>query len=120
YVYHFLLLDHPALLLLRAFPTRRSADPSRRRFWEGAESPEGASAFATLYECLETLTRLMAPIVPFITDHVWDVIRPADGPESVHLADWPVVNEDLLDEELTEQMALVRRLVELGRSARAA
>lgn len=93
---------------------------SRRRFWEGAESPEGASAFATLYECLETLTRLMAPIVPFITDHVWDVIRPADGPESVHLADWPVVNEDLLDEELTEQMALVRRLVELGRSARAA
>src|SRR5690606_17839328 len=58
---------------------------SRRRFWEGAESPEGASAFATLYECLETLTRLMAPIVPFITDHVWDVIRPADGPESVHL-----------------------------------
>ncbi|MFS2292858.1 MAG: isoleucine--tRNA ligase [Actinomadura sp.] len=93
---------------------------SRRRFWEGAESPEGASAFATLYECLETLTRLMAPIVPFITDHVWDVIRPADGPESVHLADWPTVKEDLLDEELREQMALVRRLVELGRSARAA
>ncbi|MFD0687057.1 isoleucine--tRNA ligase [Actinomadura fibrosa] len=93
---------------------------SRRRFWEGPESPEGAAAFATLYECLETLTRLMAPMVPFVTDHVWDVIRPEDGPESVHLADWPAVREDLLDSDLVTQMGLVRRLVELGRSARAA
>jgi isoleucyl-tRNA synthetase len=93
---------------------------SRRRFWEGPETAEGSAAFATLYECLETLTRLMAPIVPFITDHVWDVIRPEGGPESVHLADWPAVDESLLDEALTAQMALVRRLVELGRSARAA
>ncbi|WP_199487392.1 isoleucine--tRNA ligase [Actinomadura spongiicola] len=92
---------------------------SRRRFWEGPRTPDGAAAFATLYECLETLTRLMAPIVPFITDHVWDVIRPADGPESVHLADWPSADEDLLDDTLTTRMALVRRLVELGRSARA-
>ncbi|MFF5257567.1 isoleucine--tRNA ligase [Actinomadura viridis] len=93
---------------------------SRRRFWEGPETPGGAAAFATLYECLETLTRLMAPMVPFLTDYVWDVIRPADGPESVHLADFPVVREDLLDAELSERMALVRRLVELGRAARAA
>ncbi|MDL4770997.1 MULTISPECIES: isoleucine--tRNA ligase [Thermomonosporaceae] len=93
---------------------------SRRRFWEGPETPGGASAFATLYECLETLTRLMAPMVPFITDHVWDVIRPEDGPGSVHLTDWPEVRADLLDADLTAQMALVRRLVELGRSARAA
>ncbi|MQY02308.1 isoleucine--tRNA ligase [Actinomadura macrotermitis] len=93
---------------------------SRRRFWQGAETPEGAAAFATLYECLETLTRLMAPMVPFITDHVWDVIRTEDAPSSVHLADWPKVDQDLLDARLTGQMALVRRLVELGRSARAA
>ncbi|TDD39484.1 isoleucine--tRNA ligase [Actinomadura sp. KC06] len=93
---------------------------SRRRFWEGPETPDGSSAFATLYECLETLTRLMAPLVPFVTDHVWDVIRPDDGPDSVHLADWPSVDADLLDDDLTAQMALVRRLVELGRSARAA
>lgn len=93
---------------------------SRRRFWEGPESPDGASAFATLYTCLETLTRLMAPIVPFVTDHVWDVIRPEDAPESVHLTDWPSVDESLLDDALTTRMALVRRLVELGRSARAA
>ncbi|MFC4907930.1 isoleucine--tRNA ligase [Actinomadura gamaensis] len=93
---------------------------SRRRFWAGPETAEGASAFATLYECLETLTRLMAPMVPFITDHVWDVIRPEDAPESVHLASWPEVREDLLDPALTERMALVRRLVELGRAARVA
>ncbi|GLW63169.1 isoleucine--tRNA ligase [Actinomadura rubrobrunea] len=93
---------------------------SRRRFWEGPDTPAGAAAFATLYECLETLTRLMAPMVPFITDYVWDAIRPADAPESVHLADWPAVREDLIDPRLTAQMGLVRRLVELGRSARAA
>jgi isoleucyl-tRNA synthetase len=87
---------------------------SRRRFWEAEPA-----AFATLYECLETLTRLMAPIVPFLTDYVWDVLRADDQPESVHLASWPVVDESLLDETLTGQMALVRRLVELGRAARA-
>ncbi|MFI0349633.1 isoleucine--tRNA ligase [Actinomadura sp. 9N407] len=92
---------------------------SRRRFWEGPQTPGGAAAFATLYECLEGLTRLMAPLTPFLSDYVWDVIRPADAPESVHLTEFPSVREDLLDAELSSQMALVRRLVELGRSARA-
>jgi isoleucyl-tRNA synthetase len=92
---------------------------SRRRFWEGPQTPGGSAAFATLYECLEGLTRLMAPMIPFLTDHVWDVIRPAGAPESVHLTEFPSVREDLLDPELVSQMALVRRLVELGRSARA-
>ncbi|WP_440097835.1 isoleucine--tRNA ligase [Streptosporangium sp. H16] len=87
---------------------------SRRRFWTG-----DPAAFATLYECLETVTRLMAPVVPFTTDYVWDVLRDADAPSSVHLATWPEVNGELLDPELSERMALVRRLVELGRSARA-
>ncbi|MER6830050.1 isoleucine--tRNA ligase [Streptosporangium sp. NPDC000563] len=89
---------------------------SRRRFWSG-----DPAAFATLYECLETVTRLMAPVVPFTTDYVWDVLRDADAdaPSSVHLASWPEVNGELLDPELSERMALVRRLVELGRSARA-
>ncbi|WP_214416734.1 isoleucine--tRNA ligase [Sphaerisporangium fuscum] len=87
---------------------------SRRRFWSGDES-----AFATLYESLETVTRLMAPIVPFLTDYLWDVLRGPDAPSSVHLATWPEVDHELLDRGLSEQMALVRRLVELGRSARA-
>jgi isoleucyl-tRNA synthetase len=93
---------------------------SRRRFWEGPESPDGAAAFATLYQCLEHLTRLMAPIVPFITDYVWEILRAGEGPDSVHLATWPVADPALLDERLSEQMGLARRVVELGRSARAA
>ena len=87
---------------------------SRRRFWSG-----DSSAFATLYESLETVTRLMAPLAPFLTDYVWDVLRTPEAPTSVHLATWPAVREELLDPGLSEQMALVRRLVELGRSARA-
>ncbi|GAA0972868.1 isoleucine--tRNA ligase [Acrocarpospora macrocephala] len=87
---------------------------SRRRFWTGEPA-----AFATLYECLETVTRLMAPLVPFTTDYVWDVLRGQDAPASVHLATWPQVRAELVDPALSEQMALVRRLVELGRSARA-
>ena len=91
---------------------------SRRRFWEGPSSADGASAFATLYECVTTLTLLMAPFVPFVTDYVWGVLRRADAPESVHLASWPAFDASVIDPVLSAQMALVRRLVELGRSAR--
>ena len=60
---------------------------SRRRFWDG-----DPAALATLHETLATVTQLMAPLTPFITERVWqDVVRPVDpaAPESVHLADWP-------------------------------
>ena len=93
---------------------------SRRRFWEGPGTPEGAAAFATLYQCLETLTRLMAPIVPFITEYVWGIMRGEQDADSVHLTTWPSAAPGLVDQRLSEQMRLVRRLVELGRSARAA
>ena len=93
---------------------------SRRRFWEGPGTPDGAAAFATLYECLETLTRLMAPITPFLPEYVWGVLRAEGSPNSVHLASWPTADPSLIDERLSGQMALARRLVELGRSARAA
>jgi isoleucyl-tRNA synthetase len=93
---------------------------SRRRFWEGPGTTGGAAAFATLFECLETLTLLMAPLVPFLTDYVWGVLRDGTGPESVHLATWPVPDAGLIDDQLSAQMALTRRLVELGRSARSA
>jgi isoleucyl-tRNA synthetase len=92
---------------------------SRRRFWDGPTSPDGASAFATLHACLVTLTQLMAPLIPFLTDYVWGVLRPAAAAESVHLTSWPAHSAELIDPRLPEQMALVRRLVELGRSARA-
>lgn len=92
---------------------------ARRRFWAGAATPDGAAAFATLQEALDVVTRLLAPFVPFTTDYVWDVLRADDAPDSVHLTDWPEVPGELADERLTTQMALVRRLVELGRAARA-
>ncbi|HXW46698.1 MAG TPA: DUF5915 domain-containing protein, partial [Streptosporangiaceae bacterium] len=93
---------------------------SRRRFWAGTGSPEGAAAFATLQTVLDVLTRLMAPITPFLPDYVWSVLRPADAPDSVHLARWPDFDPALIDATLAGQMALARRLVELGRSARSA
>ena len=93
---------------------------SRRRFWDGPRTPEGASAFATLHAALETATRMLAPITPFLSDYLWGVLRPADGPESVHLASWPSFDPALIDSTLSSQMSLARRIVELGRSARSA
>ena len=90
---------------------------SRRRFWDA-----DPAALATLHTVLETVTRLMAPLVPFITERVWqDVVRPVDpsAPESVHLASWPVAQESAIEDRLGTEMDLVRRLVELGRATRA-
>ncbi len=90
---------------------------SRRRFWSG-----DAGALSTLRETLDALTRVMAPLTPFVTERVWqDVIRPVtpDAPESVHLTDFPAYDPALIDDGLAAQMAMARRVVELGRSARA-
>ena len=94
---------------------------SRRRFWDGPGSPDGAAAFATLYECLDTLTRLMAPITPFLTDYVWGgAARRRMTRTRCTWPSWPTADPALIDDRLSGQMALTRRLVELGRSARAA
>jgi isoleucyl-tRNA synthetase len=93
---------------------------SRRRFWDGPSSADGASAFATLHTALVAVTKMMAPITPFLPDYLWGVLRPAGEPESVHLASWPTWDSALIDPSLSSQMALARRLVELGRSARSA
>ncbi len=91
---------------------------SRRRFWDG-----DPAALSTLHECLYVLTLLLAPFVPFVTEKVWSAMFAGRDrvPESVHLARWPVIDPDsgVIDRGLGEQVALVRRLVELGRSARA-
>ena len=90
---------------------------SRRRFWDG-----DTAALGTLHECLVTLTKLLAPLVPFITEQVWqELVRPTDSAahSSVHLADWPVANIAAIDKELGSQVALTRRIVELGRATRA-
>jgi isoleucyl-tRNA synthetase len=93
---------------------------SRRRFWDGPGSADGAAAFATLHSALAAVTAMMAPITPFVADYLWGVLRPADAPESVHLAAWPTWDAAVIDPSLSSQMALARRLVELGRSARSA
>ncbi len=90
---------------------------SRRRFWDG-----DVAALATLHECLTTLTQLLAPMVPFISEHVWqELVRPVDSTAatSVHLTDFPLANASDIDTQLSAQVALTRRIVELGRAARA-
>ena len=90
---------------------------SRRRFWDG-----DPAALATLHEALRTLTLVMAPFTPFVTERVWqDLFVSSDPsePESVHLASWPEPNVALIQDELADGVALTRRLVELGRAARA-
>ncbi|WGT46951.1 isoleucine--tRNA ligase [Tessaracoccus lacteus] len=90
---------------------------SRRRFWTGEEG-----ALWTLHETLDVVTRLLAPIMPFVTERVWQdlfAVTAPEGPQSVHLASWPVPDESLIIPELSEAMELTRRTVELGRAARA-
>jgi len=86
---------------------------SRRRFWDG-----DVAALATLHECLTTVTQLLAPMVPFIAEHTWQVlVRAADtsAAASVHLTDFPIAEPSLINETLNEQVAMTRRVVELGR-----
>ena len=90
---------------------------SRRRFWDG-----DTAALGTLHECLVTLTKLLAPLVPFVTEQVWqELVRPTDSSAqtSVHLADWPTAQASAIDVNLGSQVALTRRIVELGRATRA-
>ena len=90
---------------------------SRRRFWDG-----DTAALTTLFNALKVLTQLLSPMIPFISEHVWqELVRVAEpgAPESVHLTDFPVTNTDLVDLELSRSVQLSRRLVELGRAARA-
>ncbi len=91
---------------------------SRRRFWDG-----DPAALATLDEALRIVTLAMAPFTPFITERVWqDMVRPTDpdAPPSVHMAPWPEADPAIIDDVLADQVGLVRRVVELGRAARAA
>ncbi|CAN2195854.1 IleS Isoleucyl-tRNA synthetase [Candidatus Nanopelagicaceae bacterium] len=90
---------------------------SRRRFWDG-----DVAALATLHECITTLTQLLAPMVPFIAEQTWqELVRIADpgAATSVHLTDFPVADQRFINPELNKQVSMTRRVVELGRSARA-
>ncbi|HLX18611.1 MAG TPA: class I tRNA ligase family protein, partial [Gaiellaceae bacterium] len=86
---------------------------SRQRFWQSGGDP---AAFQTLWYAIVQTLRVMAPILPFITDHLWRTLV-LDGPESVHLAGWPEVPEP--DRVLLDEVADVRRVVTLAHQARA-
>ncbi len=88
---------------------------SRSRFWGKGDPANGRAAFATLHEALLAVTRLVAPVTPFFAD--W-LHRALAGGDSVHLAPFPRADETLIDRRLEEEMAAVRALVSLGRSAR--
>ncbi|MCX6419224.1 MAG: isoleucine--tRNA ligase [Actinobacteria bacterium] len=87
---------------------------SRRRFWDGDND-----ALSTLHEALRIVTLVMAPFTPFITEQVWHDLFTADDSDSVHLQSWPEVEPALISDQLESHMDTVRRVVELGRAARA-
>ena len=94
---------------------------SRRRFWKSEDDQDKAAAYATLYRVLVTFVKALAPVLPFITESIYqNLVCPVDesAPDSVHLCDMPQVDESLRDAELEEQMALATRAVVLGRSLR--
>ncbi len=83
----------------------------RRRFWKGEYEQDKICAYQTLYECLETLTRLIAPISPFFSDAIFQNLNAVTGKfkvQSVHHADYPVANEGAIDESLEERMQLAQ------------
>jgi isoleucyl-tRNA synthetase len=94
---------------------------SRRRFWRSEEDDDKVAAYLTLHETLVTLARLLAPIVPFLAEEIYqNLVCSVDtsAPESVHLTPFPEADESLIDEALLSDVELVQRVVNLGRSAR--
>ena len=104
---------------------------SRDRFWRAWSADHGprvaagdrdkCAAYATLYEVLVTLSKVLAPFVPFMAEGMFqNLVRRVDrgAPESVHLADWPAADLSLVDEDLARRMAAVRELVSLGLQVR--
>ena len=94
---------------------------SRERFWRDELDADSFAAFTTLYTCLSTLSRAAAPMIPFMTEEIYqNVVRTVDtnAPESVHLCTYPAVDESLLDPALEAEMEEVLAVVTLGRAAR--
>ncbi len=94
---------------------------NRRRFWKSESDTDKKAAYSTLYDVLVTFTKLMAPIVPFVTEDIYqNLVANIDenAPESIHLSDFPKFEESLADDSLIQEVDAVVTLVSLGRSAR--
>ncbi|MCX7785074.1 MAG: isoleucine--tRNA ligase [candidate division WOR-3 bacterium] len=96
---------------------------NRRRFWKPGKDDDKLAAYQTLYECLVTLIKLIAPIMPFLSETIYqNIVRSIDpqAPESVHLNSFPEPKLTFYNPQLEREMALVRELISLGLSARKA
>ncbi len=94
---------------------------SRRRFWRSEHDADKIGAYATLYQCLTTVARLMAPLAPFVSEQMYHNLElryNPDGPDSVHLADYPVADVSLIDRDIMDATRLAIRVSSMGRSAR--
>jgi isoleucyl-tRNA synthetase len=94
---------------------------SRRRFWKSESDADKKAAYATLYEGLVTLSKLLAPTMPFLAEDMYqNLVRAVnrDAHESVHLTEWPEYDQQAIDEELNRDMELVMKLASLGHAAR--
>ena len=91
---------------------------SRRRFWKSENDGDKREAYETLYAALKTFALVAAPVIPFITESIWQNIRLKDDAASVHLADYPVYNESMRDTALEFKMDTVQKAVSMGRSLR--
>ena len=94
---------------------------SKKRFWGSAMSLDKLSAYQTLYTCLETVARLMAPIAPFYADRLWRDLNDATGKgetKSIHLAKFPVADDAKIDQEQEQRMALAQQVTSMILSLR--
>ena len=93
---------------------------NRRRFWKSDDGDDKQSAYLTLYECLTTISQMIAPFMPFLSEKMYlNLSRGyASAQESVHLSEWPQFKAEYLNDELVYEMDVVQAVVGLGRSAR--
>jgi isoleucyl-tRNA synthetase len=94
---------------------------SRRRFWKSESDTDKLSAYNTLYHCLVTVSKLMAPFTPYIAEEMYqNLVRSVDkdAPLSVHLTDFPVADESRINRDLSADTQLAMRVCSLGRAAR--
>ncbi|GAI48552.1 unnamed protein product, partial [marine sediment metagenome] len=94
---------------------------SRRRFWKSENDADKLSAYNTLYHCLVTLSKLLAPFTPFLAEELYqNLVCSAfpEAPNSVHLTDFPVADINKIDKQLASDTQLVMKVSSLGRSAR--
>ncbi len=92
---------------------------SRRRFWRSENDLDKEQAYQTLYTVLMRLVHIAAPIVPFITEEIYSNLRSDDSIESVHLADFPIPEQERRDTDLEKKMRVTMKTVSMGRALRA-